>query len=175
MKTKKTDLRVIKTKSAIKETFLEMRRTIPLEKIHVQDICNRAMINKSTFYCHYADAFALSDELENEAISTFLDKFKSKDCLFTNPELFLSEMQKIYNENEYLFMPLFKDRMDIAFQKLRTKLKEYYCHDKMTQADEIKLTFVIGGAFHAMQEMKFQKHLDDDILASNVATLISKL
>ena len=57
MEKEKTDLRIVKTKRAIKDTFLEMRKTIPLEKIRVRDICANALINKSTFYCHYTDAF----------------------------------------------------------------------------------------------------------------------
>lgn len=175
MEHKKTDLRIVKTKKVIKDTFLEMRKTIPLEKIRVRDICNRALINKSTFYCHYADAFALSDELEDDAVAAFLEKFSAKDCLFDNPERFLSEIPKAFDENMELLMPLFRERLDIAFLKLKAKLKEYYTPDIMTQEDDIRLTFIIGGTLHTLQDLKFQKKYDDAILADGISDLIKKL
>lgn len=172
MENKKTDLRIIKTKKAIKETFLEMRKTIPLEKIRVRDICAKALINKSTFYSHYADAFALSEELEDEAINAFLDKLQYKDCLFSDPERFLSEMPEVFDANMDLLQPLFKDRMDVAFQKIKVRLKAFYTYDGMTQAEEIRLNFIIGGTLHTMQELKMGKQYDDMVLAQNVSMLI---
>lgn len=171
----KTDLRVVKTKKVIKDTFLEMRKTIPLEKIHVRDICKRALINKSTFYCHYADAFALSEELEDEAITEFLEKFAAKDCLFDDPERFLSEMPKAFDENMVLLMPLFRDRLDTAFTKLKSKLKEYYAPEILTKEDDIRLTFIIGGSLHTLRDLKFQKNYNDLTLKNSISDLIKKL
>lgn len=171
----KTDLRIIKTKRAIKETFLEMRKTTPLEKIRVREICKTALINKSTFYAHYVDAFDLSDQLENEVLMEFLDKFTAKDCLFTDPMRFLSEMSKVFDANMDMLYPLFKDRLDIAFQKMQKLLKDYYTDKTMSEADYIRLTFVLGGALHAVQELKFEKKYDDLVLAKNISALIEKL
>ena len=175
MENKKTDLRIVKTKKAIKDTFLEMRKTTPLEKIRVRDICSKALINKSTFYSHYADAFALSEELGDEAIDEFWGKLQYKDCLFSDQEQFLSEMPEVFDSNMELLLPLFKGRMDAAFQKIKARLKEFYTYEGMTQAEEIKLDFVIGGTLHAMQELKMVKQYDDTMLAQNISMLIAKL
>lgn len=43
------DLRVAKTKNAIINSFLSIRAKKPLEKITVRELCQMAMINKSTF------------------------------------------------------------------------------------------------------------------------------
>ena len=66
------DLRIVKTKSLIKNAFLELRKKKPIEKITVKELCQNAQINKSTFYSHYNDIFDLSDTLENEVVDNIL-------------------------------------------------------------------------------------------------------
>ena len=60
------DIRIEKTENAIKNAFLEIRARKPLEKITVKELCACAQINKSTFYAHYQDIYALSEKLEQE-------------------------------------------------------------------------------------------------------------
>ena len=71
---KKEDKRVRYTKKAIKDSFLMLFETKPLEKISVTEICNNADINRGTFYSHYSDPYDLKNSLEEE----FLDAVKSR-------------------------------------------------------------------------------------------------
>ena len=48
----KEDRRVRKTRSAIKSSFIELLNEKELEKITIQDIADRADINRGTFYLH---------------------------------------------------------------------------------------------------------------------------
>ena len=80
------DLRVIKTKKIIKEAFFELRKKYPLEKVKVKDICEMALINKTTFYKYYMDVFDLSTELENEAIEQFFWQVKILTAYFQHPK-----------------------------------------------------------------------------------------
>ena len=66
------DLRVEKTEKAIKNAFIELRSQKPLEKITVKELCAEARINKSTFYSHYQDIYALSEAMEKETVSSRL-------------------------------------------------------------------------------------------------------
>ena len=66
------DLRIQKTKAAIKAAFLELRRRKPIEKLTVTELSKLAEINKATFYLHYSDIYSLADELEDEAIDDIL-------------------------------------------------------------------------------------------------------
>lgn len=63
---KKIDLRVIKTKRAIKQAFLTLIKEKNYNKITVQDIVREALINRNTFYLHYLDKDDLLDSLTNE-------------------------------------------------------------------------------------------------------------
>ncbi|MEK8130604.1 TetR/AcrR family transcriptional regulator [Paenibacillus filicis] len=50
---KKVDLRILRTKQSIRTAFFELIQEKGYEAITIQDIANRAMINRNTFYLHY--------------------------------------------------------------------------------------------------------------------------
>ena len=62
-----------KTKTAIHNTFLELRSKKPLEKITIKELCEKAQINKSTFYSHYKDIYDLSDQLETDVVASVIE------------------------------------------------------------------------------------------------------
>ena len=51
------DLRVIKTKKNIEESFLRLLEKKSFSEITVQNILDEALINRSTFYKHYSDKY----------------------------------------------------------------------------------------------------------------------
>lgn len=65
----KEDRRIRRTKSAIKEAFIDLLNEKEIEKITIQDITKRADINRGTFYLHFEDKYLLLDEMENECIA----------------------------------------------------------------------------------------------------------
>lgn len=52
---KKEDLRITKSKLAIKQAFIELVETKGYDKVSVCDIAKKANINRNTFYLHYED------------------------------------------------------------------------------------------------------------------------
>ena len=52
---KKTDLRVRRTNKMIIEAFIQLVEEKGYDQITVQDISQRAMINRATVYAHYKD------------------------------------------------------------------------------------------------------------------------
>ena len=66
------DIRIARTDRAIEKAFMELRAKNPLEKIKIKDLCALACINKSTFYAHYEDIYALSSGLETKVIGNIL-------------------------------------------------------------------------------------------------------
>ncbi len=65
----KTDLRVVKSKRAIKTAFLELMKEKGYGNITITDIAERALINRKTFYMHYETKQALYDEICDEVIA----------------------------------------------------------------------------------------------------------
>ena len=82
------DLRVEKTKGSIVNAFLSLRAKKPLEKITVKELCQLARINKSTFYTHYPDIFALSYALEGEVVEAILADIPHPERIFNHTEEF---------------------------------------------------------------------------------------
>lgn len=63
----------IKTDDAIVGAFYELLATRGFEKITVSDIIKRAGVNRSTFYRHYVDKYAILDSIK-EIASPFGDE-----------------------------------------------------------------------------------------------------
>jgi AcrR family transcriptional regulator len=73
----KTDRRITYTKMVLKQSLLELLRERPIEKITVKDICERADINRGTFYTHFSDPYDLLQQIENELFSEILEYIES--------------------------------------------------------------------------------------------------
>ena len=48
----------------MKAAMLELMQKIPFEKITVKSICQRAGVNRGTFYSHYTDMEGMMNDLE---------------------------------------------------------------------------------------------------------------
>lgn len=82
------DLRTRKTRRALREAFLDMRRERPLEKVSVRELCERAEVSKATFYLHYHSVYDLSAELQASAVSTIVDELENPNDLFGDTRAF---------------------------------------------------------------------------------------
>lgn len=67
---KRTDIRYLRTEKMIFDALTDLLSEKPYDKITVQDIADRAMINRATFYAHYAD----KDELYHFIITHILEE-----------------------------------------------------------------------------------------------------
>lgn len=73
----KTDARVRYTRKVIQEAFLEILKEKPVAKVTVKEICDRAEINRGTFYKHYQDCYDLMDKMEEETLLQFEEMLSS--------------------------------------------------------------------------------------------------
>ena len=69
---KTDDLRVKRTRKLITQAFFALLRTKKFEKISIQEIADSAMINRATFYAHYADKQDLYDSLIDDFLTDFV-------------------------------------------------------------------------------------------------------
>ena len=67
------DIRIEKTRQSIINAFIELRSHKELERITIKELCEKAQINKSTFYAHYQDIYHLSDTLETEVVVSIME------------------------------------------------------------------------------------------------------
>lgn len=95
-----TDLRIIKTKKNLYDSLIKLMSIKEFEDIKVSDICNLALINRSTFYAHFNDKY----ELLNSFIYDLKDDLQEQ----------ISSNEKIDNlKNYYINMiTVFLDHID---------------------------------------------------------------
>lgn len=82
------DLRTTRTYKLLKDSLLELLSKDSFDNIKVNDICNLAMVHRTTFYSHFADKYELLDyaikDIENDLISDFSkNKFDTAKDFYT--------------------------------------------------------------------------------------------
>lgn len=77
----KTDLRVVKTRSIIRNALLETLSEKHISRVTVSEICTIAKINRKTFYRHYRTVIDVMEELENELLGEFSKNLRSGSLL----------------------------------------------------------------------------------------------
>lgn len=85
------------TKQHIREALIQLLLEEKFETISVSKLCQRAGINRGTFYLHYLDKYDLIETLKEEIIAQLSKNFEettnTRDLLITN----LSYLQQNYD------------------------------------------------------------------------------
>ena len=68
----RVDPRVTRTRKLIRDALTSLLAEKSFEAITVQDVAERATINRATFYAHYTDKFALLNALVREDVAAFI-------------------------------------------------------------------------------------------------------
>jgi AcrR family transcriptional regulator len=100
----KTDRRILRTREAINRAFLELFGEKELEQITINDIAERANVNRGTVYLHYTDKY----DLLNRCIEDHLGRMFLSCNMTRTPDGdvgLISEMKPVfrYFEQNFLF------------------------------------------------------------------------
>lgn len=68
----KIDPRVVRTRKLIMDAFLSLQMEKSFDDITIQDIADRATVNRSTFYAHFQDKYALLDSIIHDSFERAL-------------------------------------------------------------------------------------------------------
>ena len=163
------DLRVIKTKKNIRDAFLDLRKKHTLDEIKVNALCEKAMVNKTTFYNHYRDIYDLSEELEIEVLDNFLNNFQDIDMMLTDSQRFINGMHAVLESENEMLRIVFRDKMDELIDRIEKKIRDYYAKE-----EQMLISFLIGGSIHLMMKSK-NKNEDVEKFLVEVITKIVRL
>lgn len=97
---KKEDGRIRYTKMRIRTAFHELIQEMDHEKITVTAICNRAEINRATFYKYYLDVPDLVDKLQDETINELAEKLDFTAKNNTTEEFLIETLAFIKNNSD---------------------------------------------------------------------------
>ena len=131
------DLRILKTLVLIKDAFVELMDQKGFRKITVNDIAERAMISRSTFYLHYADKYELLNKVTDEAIFSILNLVKPEAHIVNgslNYDGFRENLDAIFHaieKNSLLYKLILNDTEHLGLCRkceyaLKTRLEESF-------------------------------------------------
>lgn len=160
MKNEKTDRRARYTRMVLKESLIELLKEKRISNISIKEICERADINRSTFYSHYQDQYDLVHQVEQEVlgeIREYLDSY-SFDA---NESESLQLMNRIFQYiagNGELCKTLLGENGNIDFQKEVMMIVQSQCIKEWTErrsvdpdTAEYLYTFTINGSIGIIQ------------------------
>ncbi len=107
------DARVRYTKMVIQQNFVMLLKQKPLNKITVKEICEKAEINRATFYKYYADVYNLMDKIEEQILSELLSVMQ-KSLKESSEMTLIRILEKIKEEGE-IYIALFSENGDTSF------------------------------------------------------------
>lgn len=91
------DLRVIKTKRNIQNSFLNLLGKKDFSSITVQEILEEALINRSTFYAHYTDKYDLA-RCMCQAMQQEFEQMVQKRFSLEEPTQIVKSIENVYQD-----------------------------------------------------------------------------
>ena len=88
----------LRTKNAIRRSFIELLAERPFDKISVRDIAERSEVTRNTFYYYYTDIYALAEdvfETEIERLSESANSYESWQKAFLAATAFTAENKRM--------------------------------------------------------------------------------
>lgn len=83
----KIDPRVKRTRNLLEQAFMQLIQEKGFQAVTVQDITERAGVNRATFYAHFADKYALLDHRIRQGFIEEIDKRMLNACHLTRDNL----------------------------------------------------------------------------------------
>lgn len=141
----RADLRFRKTERLIEDTYLDLRGKYH-RPIKVCELCETALINKTTFYAHYETMDALHAHICEKEVGRIVENCPNIDTAFTDTGCFVrSLVSAIQNCAPIMDALFFGDTAGQVNAVEGALLKHYLGHSASPQ-QEMKMIFAIGGA-----------------------------
>lgn len=147
------DRRIKRTKGNIYSALSSLLFEKNIRNITVKELCEKADVNKSTFYLHFMDIYDCKEKWQDEIFEEVLSKVNSFNIkeITASPETYISAVVNYFNDNISFFERLVKSQFAAEFsynlkQRIREKIIESNGLDLENNQYEITLVaFIMGG------------------------------
>ena len=170
---------VRRTKTALRNSLIELMKNKPILRISVKEICDTADVGRSTFYIHYESQYALLEEVEMDCLTVFEERLHINQPLrkYTDREI-TQKFEKILQfvaDNSNSIQTLLSENGDTFFQRkfiqsfinYTKKTKNHYADNSIKdETSECYSVFVVHGAIALVQHwLKNNMHISVSDLA----------
>lgn len=173
---KKIDLRILKTKKNLYETLILLMKEKTFETIKVTDICEKALVNRSTFYSHFDDKYDLLNNLIADLKKNLAKELDKNQKISTTKEYYL-EMIKIFlthaEEKKEIYASIMINNkngisMDMIYDALNEDITKHLEIEKEKNSQipiEIIAKFYLGAVFNlGMEWLTNKKYTKKEII-----------
>lgn len=151
---KKEDRRVAMTKRMLKDALTEMLRRTDIYHVSIRELCQRADVNRTTFYKYYSSPFDLLGDMEKEFLDFLSNAIKEHAA---NPVLIIETVCE-YLENHLEFGrliinnnvdPLFPQKL-FSLAAVREAVLAKYAEKQGESALEYRFNYIAYGAYRVI-------------------------
>lgn len=141
----RTDLRFIKTERLIEDTYLNLRMKFH-RPIKVRELCEAALINKTTFYAHYETMDALHAHICQKEVERIVESCPNIDDAFSDTGRFVKSLVSAIQNCSPIMDALFYHDTEGQINAVEAVLLKRYLGQSVSPQQEMKMIFAIGGA-----------------------------
>lgn len=124
-----TDLRIRRTQKLLIDAIMSLLKEKSFNDIHISDICEKAMVHRTTFYKHFEDKY----DLLNHAMNNLLENFEKKILEFNEikeprqyyVDLFRIILEHMSKNKEMYVIGLSDSKNDSAIKILQNIVTRY--------------------------------------------------
>lgn len=139
------DLRFIKTERLIEETYLSLRGKLR-RPVRVRELCEAALINKTTFYAHYETMETLHAHICEKEVGRVIETCPHIDDAFSDTGLFVTSLVSAIQNCAPMLDTLFYHDTAGQINAIEAALLKRYLSRSASPRQEMKMIFAIGGA-----------------------------
>lgn len=158
----KVDLRILKTRYVLYQSLEELMKSKVFEEIKVSDICNTALVNRSTFYAHYSDKYELLAEYINSLKEALRVELEKNSNIKNSREYYIEMIKLLLNHIEekkdtYIAIMINNKNsitMDILYDVINKTIFDQMKDEKTSKKTpmDIILKFYLGGVLNVCTE-----------------------
>jgi len=156
-----------RTDRDIRDAFLKILKQKSFEKITVQEIIEEAMINRSTFYQHFEDKYAIVEQLQKKFVKEITDEVEAIRVKGKLPleeiDRMMEEYFRMNKEEIKLLVKIRTEHMDFH-GVLKQLFMEYFLESFGTR-EEIESSMMLGMFFDY-----FLYYLDHDEITGSFSS-----
>lgn len=160
---KKEDLRITKTKRDLRLALIYLLKDVSFEKITIGDICEKAMVNRMTFYKHFKDKYDLLDHAIDSLLGQIIQKVAQQimpvDSFDDFVEFCVLLAKTIIEESSVrkdIFPELYRSDTGIVYDVLTRTMHHYISllvqevgkYKKLKHSLQTTIEFLSGGIIH---------------------------
>ncbi len=147
------DRRIKRTKTNIYTALTALLFERDIRNITVKELCEKADVNKSTFYLHFMDIYDCKAQWQNEMFDEILSLVQdlSLDKVAKNPQIYIHAVVSYFEENLDFYKKLASSPLAPEFsynlkQRLSAKIAESNgLNTKNNRWERTMVAFIMGG------------------------------